>query len=120
MSVTTPPPVNLVVMEGDGIGPEITGATLVVVRAADRRFGLNLAFTPVAIGMASLLAAGASSGVIRRLGPMLSVRFEDDEGFEGEVNCFDPAYDPSTLRDEDEVLAPDWLDRTRRVMGNET
>ncbi len=40
-------PVRLVVMEGDGIGPEITAATLAVLRAADRAFGLGLSFTPV-------------------------------------------------------------------------
>jgi 3-isopropylmalate dehydrogenase len=53
-------PVNLVVMEGDGIGPEITAATLKVVRAADRRFGLNLAFTPVAIGLSGLREQGTT------------------------------------------------------------
>jgi catechol 2,3-dioxygenase-like lactoylglutathione lyase family enzyme len=63
-----------------------------------------------------LLAVGASSGVIRRLGPMLSVRFEDPEGFEGEVNCFDPAYDPSTVRDEDEIVDPTWHEQARRVL----
>ena len=63
-----------------------------------------------------LLAVGASSGSIRRLGPMLSVRFQDPEGFEGEINCFDPTYDPSTLRDEDEIVDPNWLERTRRVL----
>ncbi len=34
--------VSLLVMEGDGIGPEISAATLDVLRAADRRFGLGL------------------------------------------------------------------------------
>jgi len=63
-----------------------------------------------------LLAVGASSGSIRRLGPVLSVRFHDPDGLEGEINCLDPSYDPSTLRDEDEIVDPDWLERTRRVM----
>ena len=63
-----------------------------------------------------LLAVGASSGDIRRLGPMLSVRFQDPEGFEGEVNCLDPTYDPSTLRDEDEIVDPNWFARTRHVL----
>jgi catechol 2,3-dioxygenase-like lactoylglutathione lyase family enzyme len=63
-----------------------------------------------------LLAADASSGTIRRLGPMLSVRFQDPEGFEGEVNCFDPTYDPSTVRDGDEIVDPNWLERTKRVL----
>ncbi len=47
-------------MEGDGIGPEITAATLAVLHAADRRFGLGLAFTPVAIGLAALRAQGTT------------------------------------------------------------
>ncbi len=63
-----------------------------------------------------LLAVGASSGSIRRLGPMLSVRFHDPDGLELEVNCFDPSYDPATLRDEDEIVDPAWLERTRHVM----
>lgn len=63
-----------------------------------------------------LFAVDASSGVIRRLGPMLSVRFYDPEGSEGEVNCLDPAYDPSALRDEDEVVDPRWFARTTIVL----
>jgi isocitrate/isopropylmalate dehydrogenase len=51
---------NLVVMEGDGIGPEITAATLGVLRAADRAFGLGLRFTPVTIGKAALHAQGTT------------------------------------------------------------
>jgi catechol 2,3-dioxygenase-like lactoylglutathione lyase family enzyme len=61
-----------------------------------------------------LLAVGASSGDIRRLGPMLSVRFHDPDGFEGEINCLDPTYDPSTVRDEDEIVDPDWFERMKR------
>ena len=61
-----------------------------------------------------LLADGASSGDIRRLGPMLSVRFHDPEGFEGEVNCLDPSYDPSSVRVEDEVVDPRWFTRMAR------
>ncbi len=63
-----------------------------------------------------LLAVGASSGGIRRLGPTLSVRFHDPDGLEGEVNCLDPSYDPSTLRDEDEIIDPTWRERTTRVL----
>jgi 3-isopropylmalate dehydrogenase len=73
-------PARLVVMEGDGIGPEITAATLAVLRAADSRFGLGLTLTPVTIGLAALReqgttlpsaaveAARAADGVI--LGPV--------------------------------------------------
>jgi len=47
-------------MEGDGIGPEITAATMAVLRAADDIFKLGLAFTPVAIGLAALRAQGTT------------------------------------------------------------
>jgi isocitrate/isopropylmalate dehydrogenase len=53
-------PVRIVVMEGDGIGPEITAATMEVVRAVDARFKLGLSFTPVAIGLAALRAHGTT------------------------------------------------------------
>jgi isocitrate/isopropylmalate dehydrogenase len=51
---------HLVVMEGDGIGPEITTATLDVLRAADSTFGLGLTFTTVPIGLAALKAQGTT------------------------------------------------------------
>src|SRR5882672_4244260 len=60
MNAAANSPVNLVVMEGDGIGPEITAATLAVVRATDRRFGLGLVYTPVTIGLASLRDNGTT------------------------------------------------------------
>jgi 3-isopropylmalate dehydrogenase len=41
---------NILVLEGDGIGPEITAATLHVLRAADARFTLGLKFESAAIG----------------------------------------------------------------------
>ena len=63
-----------------------------------------------------LVAVDASSGEIRRLGPMLSVRFLDSDGLEGEVNCYTPDFDPSTLRAEDEIVDPDWLERVKRVL----
>jgi len=63
-----------------------------------------------------LLAAGATSGDIRRLGPMLSLRFDDSDGLEGEINCFDPTYDPAMVRDEDEIIDPLWLERTKHVL----
>jgi len=53
-------PVRIVVMEGDGIGPEITAATMAVLGAADRVFKLGLSFTPVAIGLAALRAQGTT------------------------------------------------------------
>jgi isocitrate/isopropylmalate dehydrogenase len=71
---------QLVVMEGDGIGPEISAATIAVLNAADRRFGLGLTFTSASIGFtalrqqgttfpsAAIEAAKAADGVI--LGPV--------------------------------------------------
>src|SRR5947208_3195574 len=47
-------------MEGDGIGPEITAATMRVVRAADDLFKLGLSFAPVSIGLAALSAHGTT------------------------------------------------------------
>jgi 3-isopropylmalate dehydrogenase len=52
--------VRLVVMAGDGIGPEITAATLDVLRAADRIYQLGLSLTPVTIGIAALETQGTT------------------------------------------------------------
>jgi isocitrate/isopropylmalate dehydrogenase len=71
---------QLLVLEGDGIGPEICAATLKVLHAADRRFELGLKFTQATIGFgalrthgttcpdAAIEAAKAADGVI--LGPV--------------------------------------------------
>jgi 3-isopropylmalate dehydrogenase len=47
-------------MEGDGIGPEITAATLEVLRAAERVFALGLSFAPVTVGFVALRAHGST------------------------------------------------------------
>jgi 3-isopropylmalate dehydrogenase len=77
--------IRLLLLPGDGIGPEITAATHSVLQAADRRFGLQLAFTEAEIGLASLArvgttlpdavldAARASDGVI--LGPISHLHY---------------------------------------------
>jgi isocitrate/isopropylmalate dehydrogenase len=52
--------ISLLVLEGDGIGPEITAATLAVLRAADRVFGLELAFDTAAIGWAAHSSEGTT------------------------------------------------------------
>ena len=71
---------RLLLLPGDGIGPEIAAATCAVLEAADRRFGLGLVFTEREIGFASLARCGttlpegvleearASDGVV--LGPI--------------------------------------------------
>jgi isocitrate/isopropylmalate dehydrogenase len=51
---------RLLVLPGDGIGPEIVGATLDVLREADRIFALNLIFETAAIGFDSLKTAGTT------------------------------------------------------------
>jgi 3-isopropylmalate dehydrogenase len=52
--------VRIVVMEGDGIGPEITAATLEVLGAAARVFALDLSFSPVTVGFTALRAHGST------------------------------------------------------------
>jgi 3-isopropylmalate dehydrogenase len=51
---------HLLVMEGDGIGPEISAATLEVLRAADRLFGLQLSFTTATVGFPALRESGTT------------------------------------------------------------
>src|SRR5215831_2308811 len=51
---------HLLVLPGDGIGPEIVGATLDVLREADRIFGLDLTFESAAIGFDSLKTTGST------------------------------------------------------------
>jgi isocitrate/isopropylmalate dehydrogenase len=51
---------RLLVLPGDGIGPEIVAATMDVLREADRLFGLDLNYETAAIGFESLKAAGTT------------------------------------------------------------
>src|SRR5690242_8961859 len=51
---------KLAVLPGDGIGPEITAATLEVLDAAARRFGLALEKERHAVGLAALKSAGTT------------------------------------------------------------
>ncbi len=85
---------HLVVLAGDGIGPEITAATLTVLRTASERFGLGLRFEEAAVGHAGLRAHGhtihpdivatarKADGVV--LGPTSTFEFKDPA--RGEVN----------------------------------
>jgi 3-isopropylmalate dehydrogenase len=85
---------HLVVLAGDGIGPEITAATLAVLRAASERFGLGLRFEEAEIGHAGLRAHGhtihpdivakarKADGIV--LGPTSTFEFKDPA--KGEVN----------------------------------
>ena len=52
--------IRLLVLPGDGIGPEIVAATIDVLRQADLRFGLNLHFDFASIGIESLKVIGTT------------------------------------------------------------
>jgi 3-isopropylmalate dehydrogenase len=85
---------RLLVLPGDGIGPEITAATLAVLHAADRRFQLRLNIVEDVVGHASLERHGATvreglldaarkaGGLI--LGPTATFDFKDEA--KGEIN----------------------------------
>ncbi|ADZ68975.1 isocitrate/isopropylmalate dehydrogenase family protein [Polymorphum gilvum] len=51
---------DLLVLPGDGIGPEITDATVRVLRTADTRFRLGLSLSEDRIGLAALKAEGTT------------------------------------------------------------
>jgi len=51
---------KILVLPGDGIGPEITAATLDVLKAADARFGLGLVFEEMDIGLKALKEQGTT------------------------------------------------------------
>src|SRR4051794_14998757 len=53
-------PIRLCVMHGDGIGPEITTATLGVLRAAARLWQVEFAFENVEVGLKPLAAQGTT------------------------------------------------------------
>ena len=59
---------KLLVLPGDGIGPEIMRATLAVMAAADRRFALDLSIETLDIGFAALEKHGTTlpDGVLER------------------------------------------------------
>lgn len=51
---------KILVLPGDGIGPEITAATLKVLNVVDQKLGLGLSFDEKEIGLASLTAQGTT------------------------------------------------------------
>jgi 3-isopropylmalate dehydrogenase len=85
---------RLVVLPGDGIGPEITAATTDVLRAASERFQLNVQIEEHPVGHASLKQFGATvrgelleivrvaDGLI--LGPTATFDFKNEQS--GEIN----------------------------------
>lgn len=85
---------RIVVLPGDGIGPEITAASVTVLEAASRRFELDLALELDVAGHESLRRHGATvtpallqkvrqaDGLV--LGPMATYDFKDES--KGEIN----------------------------------
>jgi 3-isopropylmalate dehydrogenase len=85
---------HLLILPGDGIGPEITAAAVDVLKAADARFGLGLKIEEDAVGYAGLqrhqhtihpdivYKARRADGVV--LGPTSTYEFKDPH--RGEVN----------------------------------
>jgi 3-isopropylmalate dehydrogenase len=85
---------RIVALPGDGIGPEISAATLGVLHAASAKFGLDLAIEQHAVGHDSLRQFGttvrpelldivrAADGLI--LGPAATFDFKDES--KGEIN----------------------------------
>jgi len=85
---------HLVVLPGDGIGPEITAATTDVLRAASKRFQLDIRIEEHPVGHESLRQFGttvreglletvrAADGLI--LGPTATFDFKDEQS--GEIN----------------------------------
>ena len=59
---------RLLIIEGDGIGPEIVGATRAVIEAADRAYGLGLTLEEATAGFPALEARGSTipDGVVER------------------------------------------------------
>ena len=85
---------HLLILPGDGIGPEITAATVGALRAAGARFGLGLEFEEAPVGFAGMKAHGhtihpdivekarRADGVV--LGPTDTYQYKDPA--HGEVN----------------------------------
>ena len=85
---------QIVILPGDGIGPEITAATIDVLTAANQRFDLQLTFIHDIVGHESLRKRGATvtpellekarqaDGLV--LGPTASLDFKDES--KGEIN----------------------------------
>src|SRR6185436_12792542 len=51
---------KIVVIPGDGIGPEIVGATVTVLEVASRKFGLGLTFESRDVGLKTLASVGTT------------------------------------------------------------
>ena len=111
---------NILVLPGDGIGPEITAATLAVLQKANSVFKLGLEFQPEEAGLKTLAkkgttlpesvmaAARAADGVI--LGPLI-VSFFISRQATGIFKCCTDTYTPSDRKYffDDDFLIPSKL-----------
>ena len=78
---------DIVILPGDGIGPEISQATRAVLDAANQRFGLGMTFEEIEIGLKTLKEKGTTmpDGVLQRvdrsdgaiLGPVSHLDYPD-------------------------------------------
>ena len=94
LSSLWPEAVKIVVLPGDGIGPETMAATLEVLQAASSRFDLDLVFEHDVAGHESLRRHGATvtPALLQKvraadglmLGPMATYDFKDES--KGEIN----------------------------------
>jgi 3-isopropylmalate dehydrogenase len=111
--------VKILVLPGDGIGPEITSATLGVLAATDELLGLGLRYETHDIGLASLAATGST------LPDRVLTRVEESDGvILGPVSHYDypPRADgginPSAeLRTRFELYANIRPSRSRAGLG---
>lgn len=90
--------IRLAVLAGDGIGPEITDATVKVLKAAARKTGLKVRMKPALIGWkgynkhrstlpdATLKALGDHTGWI--VGPTFAGEYPKDDPYRGHPNGF--------------------------------
>ncbi|OZC73988.1 isocitrate/isopropylmalate dehydrogenase family protein [Rhodococcus sp. 06-462-5] len=90
---------SILVLPGDGIGPEVTPATIAVLEAADREFGLDLRFETHEIGLSSLAAAGTT------LTPQTMARIPEVDGvILGPVSHYDyPSRDEGGINPSAEL-----------------
>src|SRR6185436_9278301 len=98
MSMAGQKEIRLVVLPGDGIGPEITEATVLVLKAAARRAGLALRLKAATIGWkayrksrstlpdATLAALRSHEGWI--VGPTFAGEYPKDDPYRGHPNGF--------------------------------
>ena len=101
---------SIVLLPGDGIGPEVVAGARVVLEAVARRFGRELAFESCPVGGAALRQG---------LPPLLPATLAACQGAEGVLlgAVGDPAFDhlPSSERPEGGLLA---LRKGLRVYAN--